>query len=121
VAGVRAEEAIAQKRVTEAFIQADPDYITLTRHERVRNDAGGWTVVDPYELTPQRFKLIHVGPPGDVTTADGEFSKPQYDQLVGKVGADIQRGDTFEYEDDSWLVVKVHTTEYEVLGNIERR
>lgn len=115
-------EVIAQKIVTQSFIDADPDMIQLTRQVKVRNEAGGFTTVNPITLGPQKVKMIHLTPqPTQEVVTEGIFVKPAYDRFVGKVGCDAERGDTFEYEGENYEVVKVQRVEYETIVTIVRK
>lgn len=91
-------ELIAQRRMTDAFIAADPLTIVLQRRLRVRTDSGGYDEATT-SLAPQTIRLI---PTSDRTpqieTADGSFVTPAF-TLLATVDADIKRGDTFRLDD----------------------
>lgn len=88
-------EQKVQRRLTSAFIDADPLQVTVSRRERVPNGSGGFRLGPPSSLSPQKGRLIpsqYQLP--DRETANGTIASPG-SVLVMEWNADIKRFDEF--------------------------
>lgn len=109
-----------QRKLTDAFIKADETPLTLSRQVKVSDGAGGYTkTAQPLAL--QRFRLV---PQQDtrepVATADGQMVRPRY-VLLGRHTADMQRGDTFTWNDGRYEIGEVEDKQYEIKGEVTYR
>lgn len=116
--GIAGPELRAQRVVTQAFINADSRPISLLRALRTDDGAGGYTTTTQ-NLSTQKMRLI---PQQDgatqQTTADGQQVVPQY-VLMGRWDADMQRGDTFVIDGQTYEVVFVNlNSQYERKGEV---
>lgn len=112
-------ELSIQRQLSNAFIEADPLEIQLSRPTRTPDGAGGY--VD--SLVPigglQRLRLIPLGDGADErTTADGVAVAPTY-MLMGTYLANIQRWDEFSVDGRRYQVVFINQNrQYEVKGEV---
>lgn len=104
---------LMSRRLNKAFMNYDPLEIVLTRKAKVDTGAGGWKWAEPTNLEPQLFRMTpfkrRLGL-GETNTPDGDITASQF-LLMGKVGADVAKGDTFKVDNDNYIVVKVHPKE----------
>lgn len=109
---------------TQAFIDADPYDLVLTRPQRIDNGAGGYREVDPLTIPAQRVRLIPQGVQGRLDEAallDGTVVVLKF-HVLGMPGLDIERGDWFLHDNVRMEVAWV--TEpggYEVKAGIGNR
>lgn len=103
-----AAELAAQRRVTKAFIAADPEAITvtLTPHTRVRQPSGSYKDVDGTPRAPQRFKLSEMAFDQRPTITVAGVERLIDYHLIGPHDAIVQVGDW-------WMD---GPTKYEVVG-----
>lgn len=111
-------EALVQQRITAAFVDADPFDCVLTREANVSDGEGGYTTTKK-ALPAQRLRLVPLQDASvERTTADGRSLTPEY-MLVGTVGADIKRADTFTKDGRSYEVVFVlENQQYQVKAEV---
>lgn len=122
--GFHEMEVAAQRKVTRRFIDADPYSVVLTRTTRTENGAGGFKKTNPTPLTAQRVRLMPQATQGRLEERqilDGQMVQINY-HMVGDIGLDVQRGDTFTKDGALHEVVWVVTvSEYEVKAGITNR
>jgi hypothetical protein len=107
-----------QRRITTAFIEADPLEIQLTRSTLTANGSGGYATSDPAPVGGlQRMRLIpQQGPIPEQLTADGRRVIPQY-VLMATYQANMQRWDEFALNGERYQIVDVQNNkQYEVKG-----
>jgi hypothetical protein len=116
---LRDGELKVQRKISAAFIAADPVIVILERHNRIGDGAGGFrsvTVPQP----PQRFRLI---PQEDGATArvtaEGETATPEF-MLMGEYDCNMQRFDEFELNSTRFQVVYIDNRQYEIKGEVIR-
>lgn len=110
-------EALMQKRITEAFIQADATSVTLVRTAEVGNGAGGVRRGGAAPLTPQTVRLVPSADPAvaEAPKTDGGTRTTRY-TLVAKFDANVKDGDEFSYEDETFVLSEVR-----VVGGYEKK
>lgn len=116
---IPAAELAAQRALTNAFVAADAEPITLFRSEWVSDGSGGEVRQDPLPVGVQvlRFQPRQDGG-SPRTTADGQQVVPTY-TLVGKHTADIERWDEFVLNGDRYEVVFVYENrQYQVKAEV---
>lgn len=97
------------RRNLSAFISADPVSIVLTRSTQVKTLAGGTTKGMPVSLPPQQFRLVPFKRrlSNEIqNTQDGNLKLASY-VLVGRYNVDVQRGDEFDHNGESYTVVDI--------------
>ena len=112
-------ELAAQRALTNAFVAADAEPLTLFRSERISDGAGGQVTQPP---VPVIVQLLRFQPRQDGgsprMTADGEQVVPTY-TLVGRHTADIERWDEFVLNGSRYQVVFVYENrQYEVKAEV---
>lgn len=101
---------LALRRNLDAFIRADPVTLVLQRPNKIQTSAGGVITSDPAPLPPQQFRLAPFKrrQSNDIqNTQDGYLRLGEY-VLVGRHNADVEKGDTFEYNN---LIYRVREVE----------
>lgn len=121
--GITAEYA-TQVRLTQAFIDTDPEVIVVTRRERVRNpDTGALEWVDGVPQDPQTVRLMEYNTVGQVhvvTTPGGEAAMPDL-YLMALPDANIREGDVFDWKGLDWKVDHIHMKpDYEMWADVIR-
>jgi hypothetical protein len=104
-------ELEAQKRQTQAFIDALPMDVIFSRATTVPNGAGGFRKEAPSPIPPQRVRFLipgASGQQGERELLDGQVVQVDY-ILLSPVDADIQRGDWFYLDGMKYEVVTVRT------------
>lgn len=96
---------------TQWFIDENPieGGVSLVRYSRVSTPEGGWRESDPQTLDAQPARLVHstrVSNEQAVTLPDGQVVFTEK-TLVMLKGADVQIGDEFTYEGDTWKILSV--------------
>lgn len=115
---IRTAERDAQRRLTRAFIAADPVDVELTRRVRSDDGAGGVEVGAGVLLGPQRFRLIPQEDGATArTTAEGETATPEY-ILMGDVDVDVERWDEFELDGRRYQVLYIDNRQYEIKAEV---
>lgn len=112
-------ELIVRRRLLKAFIDAQPVDITLVRRVRVETPAGGWTLEEPAEVPPQRFRLVPFKRRLTHQTEDnqdGSFPRLPY-VLVGNWNADVQREDEFDMNGHRYRVVDLEPNSHDRTQN----
>lgn len=104
-------EQRAQRRITKAYVKAQPELINLVPHERLVDDQGGWTYIKKQPRFTQMFRLIEAGQPGsnatrDVTGIDGISREVEF-LLLGDHCAEVELYDRFELNGDEFEVVDI--------------
>lgn len=98
-----------QRHQLDAWRDARPTELVLTRPSRVKDGVGGWTEQDPVELDPQKFRIVvfkrRLTQFMD-NIDEGEVPNLNY-TLVGYPDADIEKGDMFTYEGNTYTVVAI--------------
>lgn len=114
---IGAIELDLQRKLTNSFISADEEQIVLTRRTKVSDGAGGHTFTDE-PLPAQGLRLIpQQDTDREVQTADGKMVKPRY-VLLGRHTADMQRDDTFAWQDSQYKLGDVEDKQYEIKGEV---
>lgn len=112
-----------QRRMTHAFIQADPVEIVLWRQTKVPNGSGGFVLGPPTSLPSQTFKAIPQNHQlEERQTTDGVMVRPD-SVLIGHWDANIVRGDWFvDVEGNRFDVVYVgEKRDYETRAELTYR
>lgn len=114
---IRPAELRAQRRISRAFIEADPVTVTLARRSRNPDGAGGTTVGAPVSQAPQRFRLLPQEDGATArTTAEGETATPEF-MLMGEWNANMARFDEFTLADGRrFQIVYIDDRQYELKG-----
>ena len=112
-------ELLAQRRLTAAFIAADPDDTVLYRRTRTANGSGGWTLSAPAPLPSQVTRLIPLQSGAtERHNQDGKLVEPTYALLMEWDG-DMKRGDTFTLAGRRYEIVFVNENQtYELKGEV---
>lgn len=115
-------EQEVQRRLTAAFIAADPDIIVFTPRTLERTSSGGqaWVIGTPRE--PLAVKLTSVADvPQFLRSTDGQQSNVAY-VIIAEYGAPIADGDVFTHEGQEYVVQDVLPSNgYEVRALAESR
>lgn len=121
VHGVVSEETIANRRITQAFIEANPTVVTLTPRTRYRMATGAWKWQSGTPRADQLMRIIEQGPPEVLTVEDGTQRRIDY-VLLAAWDATVAKGDIFTYAGDPVEVVEVyHANGYEIRAALTRR
>jgi hypothetical protein len=98
-----------QKRNTLAYLDADAEWVTLSRNAMPAADgSGGYTAGGTTPLDPQEFVLTTTNRQLPIRrTVDGLEVSPEY-IMTGRWDADIQAGDWFFRNGVKFEVVFVH-------------
>lgn len=104
-------EVRAQRRVTQAFIAANPVAVTLTPANYTRTPAGGKTRSDGPSRDEQMFRLIDQSTssgsvPGPVRAADG-INRTVTHMLLGYYDAIMEVGDRWEANGFTYEIVEM--------------
>jgi hypothetical protein len=102
-------ELQALRRTMHAFIRADSLMISFTRIPKQDSGNGGWVDGTPEATDPQEFRLVPFKrrlTEQEKNTQDGDIPYLPY-VLVGHWDADVQRDDTFTFQDRDCIVVGV--------------
>jgi hypothetical protein len=91
---------------TQAFIDHDPLYVTLSRPEVTGDGAGGAIVEAPALLNAQRVRVSGQTRPRVVTTPEGKQVEVDL-SLIGLPDFDVQVGDLFILRSWQYEVVNV--------------
>jgi hypothetical protein len=112
-------ELSVQRKLTAAFVEADPLEIQLNRPIRTPDGAGGYKDSVAPVGGLQRLRLIPLGDgAAERTTADGKSVAPSY-MLMGTYLADIQRWDEFTVDGRRYQIVFINQNQqYEVKGEV---
>ena len=105
-----AVEQAAHLLQTDAFIKADVEQITLTRHTKDPDGSGGWVEAET-TLSPQQFRIQPLGSrfsAPERQSAAGSIIVPSH-ELIGYADADIEAGDEFQWNGDHYEVIFVDT------------
>lgn len=96
------------RRLTKAFIDANPVTLTLVPREKVKKPAGGYTYQDGLARDPQVMTLIEqtglAGQPTPRITVDGVDRVVEF-MLLGEWDCQMARFDVFSYQGKDWEVV----------------
>lgn len=116
---LRDGELKAQRKISQAFIDADAVTVILERRTRVPDSAGGFTST-PVPQFPQRFRMI---PQEDGATArvtaEGETATPEF-MLMGPWDANMQRFDEFSLYGTRYQIAYIDDRHYELKGEVVR-
>ena len=113
------------RRLTKAFIDANPVTVMLTPRTRSKKPAGGWAWVDGTPRDPQVMTLIEQtglsGQPKPLVTADGVEREVDF-VLLGEYDCLLSAGDVFAYQGKDWEVVDMFFDNgYEKRGLVSAR
>lgn len=101
----------ANRRLTKAFIDANPVTLTLIPRTRQKKAAGGWAWVEQTPRDPQVMTLIEQtglsGEPRPQVTMDGVEREVEF-QLLGEWDSVIARGDVFTHSGKDWEVIDLY-------------
>ena len=110
------------RRLTRAFIQANPVTLVLTPRSKVRTPTGGTKWQEGTPRAPQVMTLIE--PPTDpvpTVTADGVERRVNF-MLLGRHDAAMERGDVFTHQGRDWEIVEMfYDNGYEKRGMVSGR
>jgi PKD repeat protein len=121
VQGVVSEETIANRRITQAFIDARPSVVKLTPRTRYMLGNGAWKWQNGTPRADQVMRVIEQGPPEVFTTTDGLQRRIDY-VLLAPWDAGLAKGDVFPYDGDTIEVIETyHNNGYEIRAACERR
>jgi len=121
VQGNVSEETIANRRITQAFIDARPTVVTLIPRERYTLGTGAWKWRNLEPRPDQIMRIIEQGPPEVFTVQDGTQRRVDYVMLAAWDAA-IAKGDVFTYAGDTVEVIEIyHNNGYEIRAALERR
>lgn len=99
------------RRLTKAFIDANPVTLMLIPRTREKKPAGGWAWVEQTPRDPQVLTLIEQtglsGEPRPQATVDGVDREVEF-QLLGEWDSAIERGDVFTHSGKDWEVVDLY-------------
>lgn len=120
------EELAIQTSLTQWFIEADSETLTMLRRQRVRNpDTGAleWreaVPVDPpvvVKLQPTQYTTASVP---EVQTPGGEEVWPELTMLA-LPGTDIQKDDVFDWRGNRWRIDELRLKpDYEIIADVNR-
>lgn len=120
VHGIVSAETIAQRSITQAFIESNPTLVTLVPRTRVTQRNGSWALMDGDPRSAQVMRVIEQAPPAVVTVEDGTQRSLDY-VLLANWDAEIATGDRFIYNGDYVRVVELyHNNGYEVRAALIR-
>jgi hypothetical protein len=107
---------------TRKFIAEDAVEVVLTRGTRTPDGAGGFTIANPAPLLPQTMKVIQIASAAAVErkSVGGEVVRPDI-KLLAEWDADIQMGDTMEWNGLILEVVWMIKLDYEVTAEMGAR
>ena len=98
-----------QRKQVAAWRDARPTKLVLTRYTRQADGAGGWTEAAPRTLDSQTFRIVvfkrRLTQFMD-NIEEGEVANLSY-TLVGKPDADIEKGDTFVHDGNTYKITAV--------------
>ncbi len=98
-----------QRKQVDAWRDARPTKLILTRYSKTRDGAGGWIENDPRQLDPQIFRIVvfkrRLTQFMD-NIEEGEVANLNY-TLVGLPDADIEKGDSFVYDGNVYKITAV--------------
>ena len=115
----KAELAI-QRRITDAYILADPEIVILYRSVHTPDGAGGTVKGTPTPLDPQEFRFIpQQDTAGETLMADGRQLQPEY-VLMGTVESDMERLDEFELQGYRYRITGIDKQDYQIKGRVIR-
>lgn len=91
-------DLLVNQRQTEDFIERNPSDVVLSREVRADDGAGGYTTTAT-PLTSQRVRVVQQRQNSGTERRNqaGEVVRPAI-TLVMKHDADVQRGDTFDWQ-----------------------
>lgn len=114
-----AAELAVQRRLTTAFIEADPDNTALMRRSKVPNGSGGYVLTAPTVLPSQVTRLIPLqSGAAERNSQDGKLVQPGYALLMEWDG-DMQRWDTFTLAGRRYQIVFINENQsYELKGEV---
>lgn len=116
-------ELISQRRQTREFIDRGGVWITLERHQVVKNDRGGADKITHEPLAAQLMVILHDNPSprsNQVDSFSAGYVASATDQLMGYWNANVEKGDTFEHDGVKYEVTWVSPLrEYETLANLK--
>lgn len=117
---INSMELKVQRGISQAFIEADPVEIQLTRPTVSPDGAGGQVRTATANVGGlQRMRLIPLGDgAAQRLTADGKEVTPTY-MLMGLYSAAMQRGDQFTMDGRRYEIVFINqNTQYEIKGEV---
>jgi hypothetical protein len=118
-----AYELWVQRRITHAFIRAEPVDIGLSRRSSSRTALGGVMKTFSRQLPTQTFKLIMQSPAGasiEQRSDDGTERRVDY-VLLGEWDADVEVGDYWDDEsgERNEVTSMIPYNGYETRANVE--
>ena len=115
-------ELLMQRRQTQGMINADFEWVVLTRTTRVKTPAGGWVVTGTEVLPSQKMQWVTAGlPQTSQSLGEGGQTVNTVDQLIAVWNADLEVKDTFTHEDQVYEVYEISVTEYRKVANVRLR
>lgn len=119
--GSSAAEIVVQRRLTDAFIQTQPVFLTLIPRLKVKQPAGGFKWQEQVARQPQTMRLVESSQiPRPVVTADGIQREIEM-MLLGAWDANIGMFDIFNYDQRDWEIVSLaHFNGWEQRAQVAR-
>jgi len=106
-----AASILANRKVTSAFIAANPVTITLTPRTWAKKPAGGRVLEEQAPRDPQVMTLVEqtglAGQPQPTRTVDGVERKVEF-MLIGEWDAKMARNDVFSYQGKDWEIIDLY-------------
>lgn len=103
-----ADELAAQRRLTAAFIAADPETVVLIPRISQKTTAGGRTWVEQPPRVSQQFKVVErVSGAAIETHVIGGQQREEEMTLLGSWDAVIEARDIFTLRGSDWEVIEV--------------
>lgn len=98
------------RKLTKAFIDANPVTLILTPRTRAKKPAGGWAWEEGTPRDAQVMTLIEQtglsGQPKPVVTVDGVERRVEF-ELLSEWDAALTAGDVYTYQGKEWEVVEL--------------
>jgi hypothetical protein len=114
---IPAAEAAVQRRLTEAFVDADAEEVVLQALVKVMNGAGGFST-SRIPRPPQIMRLSPSGTGVERQLPDGRIVTSSH-TLLGYYGTVMDRGDWFTLGGREYEIVFVHENqEYQTKGEV---
>jgi len=96
---------------TEWFINDGPTDLVFTRTPMVDDGAGGKQKGSPFNLLPQKVRVVGVRNDAVFITTDGRRIQI-HKKIVGKEGLDVDHGDRFMFDGIDYEVIDIQRDPY---------
>jgi hypothetical protein len=97
------------RRITRAYINTRPEVLRLIPHREVPDGTGGTKRTALPPRRPQRFRFIETGASFQIGVRNSETGENRIENqtLLGCSDVEIEVGDEFQWNGDTWRVVEV--------------